>query len=1095
MRARVLLLGAIALFHLGAWTQPGGCIPEPLDPVLVTDTPIKTDVAAATPDQPILGGLSTSIGQASEPDQQGVGPLLRAISTEPAGGVAPMQTSFAAEFNGPRGRLEYAWDFGDGETSARIAPTHLFAEPGLYDVRLTVIDANGGADTRSLTVPVIPVHTIVVGEQDTLTVPFAAETLQPLEWLSDAEYQWDFGDRTVAAGQSVSHTFRHAGVYRVVLSLTIAGITIGCDSRDVEVAAPSAPQAPVAHAGDDLSVTDEDGDGSASVLLNALNSYDPDGTITRYRWTENGSVIYRGRDAWITVDLAVGTHVLELTVTDDDGQQASDSVSVTVRANATPPVADAGPDQTVPDADGDGSEPVTLDASGSNSARSIITYRWSENDVELSSGQNAVQQITLADGVHVLRLDVTDEAGNSASDTTTVTITEPPSDCTRSGPSWDNQIIAPITGSATIEFDATPNAANIDGLTCFSQGNAAAYADTAVAVRFNVSGTIDARNGDVYSADTNVSYTAGTSYHFRIAVNVPNRSYSVWVTPAGGSEIVLATNYAFRTQQSGITQLDTCNLNSSIGDHDTCNLTVRSGGNQPPTADAGFDRSVNDADNSGSENITLDGSGSSDPDGQIVNYRWTEGPTVLADGASATPAVTLTVGTHTIQLTVTDDAGDTASDTVTITVSAAAGTTMTSSVSQYGITWTFDREYPVGQFVTGDYYVVGPATVVSVSPGPSNGRNGSMINPEPGFYQAYDSRWQYYDASRGVSFPVTLQPNQSLVSTISQSGNGPFTDLMGMPISASHTYLKTAAVLTCLSSAVPSTTFRPPLAGDAKPLYDSASMRRDLLPALTPTSGALTVDGSDDVITRYARFFQRPWLLHQWDWLGRMIHPTDNMPNYHREMYALQSDAALLVLCNYANRDELLIPYVQVGIDSYYVAVTGQGENTLHKWNVIFAGLMLDDTNMQHTSYNYRTDFMTYRAGTGSSPNGDPTVSHGWTGATILWRQRPGDLEHEHLDPTDWGVVPSGGGIKREAYRRSNSYVWPGACLAARIMGAQGLWNHDEFFEYVDRWMTEPDEDNMAYLEDLWSYQLWIPGGSTNSSFISNMWSQYRSQY
>jgi hypothetical protein len=31
-----------------------------------------------------------------------------------------------------------------------------------------------------------------------------------------------------------------------------------------------------------------------------------------------------------------------------------------------------------------------------------------------------------------------------------------------------------------------------------------------------------------------------------------------------------------------------------------------------------------------------------------------------------------------------------------------------SSIEQYGITWTFDKEYQCGQFVNGDYWVLGP---------------------------------------------------------------------------------------------------------------------------------------------------------------------------------------------------------------------------------------------------------------------------------------------------------------------------------------------------------------------------------------------------
>src|ERR1035437_6314585 len=40
------------------------------------------------------------------------------------------------------------------------------------------------------------------------------------------------------------------------------------------------------------------------------------------------------------------------------------------------------------------------------------------------------------------------------------------------------------------------------------------------------------------------------------------------------------------------------------------------------------------------------------------------------------------------------------------------------SVSQYGITWTFEEAAPVGQFVNGDFYVVGPITIAKIDPKP-----------------------------------------------------------------------------------------------------------------------------------------------------------------------------------------------------------------------------------------------------------------------------------------------------------------------------------------------------------------------------------------
>ena len=43
------------------------------------------------------------------------------------------------------------------------------------------------------------------------------------------------------------------------------------------------------------------------------------------------------------------------------------------------------------------------------------------------------------------------------------------------------------------------------------------------------------------------------------------------------------------------------------------------------------------------------------------------------------------------------------------------------SVSQYGMTWTFDKPARVGQFVNGDFYVVGPVTITAITPRPLYG--------------------------------------------------------------------------------------------------------------------------------------------------------------------------------------------------------------------------------------------------------------------------------------------------------------------------------------------------------------------------------------
>jgi archaellum component FlaG (FlaF/FlaG flagellin family) len=91
--------------------------------------------------------------------------------------------------------------------------------------------------------------------------------------------------------------------------------------------------------------------------------------------------------------------------------------------------------------------------------------------------------------------------------------------------------------------------------------------------------------------------------------------------------------------------------------------------NQAPSANAGPDQTINLGAGQASVSVTLNGSGSSDPDGSIATYNWTGNP----DPANVVmPVVNLGAGTHTFTLVVTDnDGAASAPDSVTITVNAA----------------------------------------------------------------------------------------------------------------------------------------------------------------------------------------------------------------------------------------------------------------------------------------------------------------------------------------------------------------------------------------------------------------------------------------
>jgi MYXO-CTERM domain-containing protein len=102
---------------------------------------------------------------------------------------------------------------------------------------------------------------------------------------------------------------------------------------------------------------------------------------------------------------------------------------------------------------------------------------------------------------------------------------------------------------------------------------------------------------------------------------------------------------------------------------DAVTITVRPP-NQPPVADAGTNQTVDEG-----ASVTLDGTGSRDPDGTITRSAWsqTSGPSVALSGA-ATARATLTAPTQPatlgFALTVEDDSGASASQAVTVTVVA-----------------------------------------------------------------------------------------------------------------------------------------------------------------------------------------------------------------------------------------------------------------------------------------------------------------------------------------------------------------------------------------------------------------------------------------
>ena len=200
---------------------------------------------------------------------------------------------------------------------------------------------------------------------------------------------------------------------------------------------PSTNQPPVADAGPDQLANAND-----MVTLSGSGT-DPDGTIVAYRWVQTGGTFVtlsgaNTQNAGFTAPEAASEDVIvedlefQLTVTDDDGASATDTVVISVFASFfivdnEPPTADAGPDQTV-----DENTLVTLSGSGTDPDGFIVHYEWLQTGgtTVLLLGADTPNPSFTAPDVDfdeemVFEFTVFDDAFDLATDTVTITVVEP----------------------------------------------------------------------------------------------------------------------------------------------------------------------------------------------------------------------------------------------------------------------------------------------------------------------------------------------------------------------------------------------------------------------------------------------------------------------------------------------------------------------------------------------------------------------------------------------------------------------------------------------------------------------------------------------
>ena len=316
----------------------------------------------------------------------------------------------------------YNWDFGDGTSAAGLNVSKIYSAAGTYTVTLTVVDNQNAMATAtthvSVALPVLPNQppkanagpdiVATVGQ----SVSFSGAASSDPDG-SIVSYSWNYGDGSSGSGVATTKSYSQPGSYTVTLTVTDNAGAQASDTALVTVHNPP-NQPPVANAGQDITATR-----GKSVTLSGAASFDPDGSISSYRWNFCDGSSATGANVTKTFSNS-GTCTASLTVTDNSGARATDTVIVTVVQNQAP-VAVAGPDLVV-------TKGKTVNFSGAASYDpdgSIAYYSWNFGDGTTKSGLSVTKSYATA-GTYTVTLTVTDSYGAKSTDTAQVTVTAPP---------------------------------------------------------------------------------------------------------------------------------------------------------------------------------------------------------------------------------------------------------------------------------------------------------------------------------------------------------------------------------------------------------------------------------------------------------------------------------------------------------------------------------------------------------------------------------------------------------------------------------------------------------------------------------------------
>ncbi|MEN6368893.1 MAG: PKD domain-containing protein [Thermotogota bacterium] len=279
---------------------------------------------------------------------------------------------------------------------------------------------------RSPNEPPIPAFSALPADPEAGTpVQFrAADSFDPDGEIR--ELWWDFGDGTVAEGDSVDHAYTSAGAYSVVLtvsddrgaaaSLTLPVVVWPADTSPVATFVAVA----VSEGGVRLPRGPRAGD---RVLLDASESSDSDGFVVEYSWDfESDGVIdvVSGDPTLVAPPLGAGPHPITLRVVDDTSR-ADAVMRVVLIDQAEPPRAAFSFTPPTPAIQ----DPVYFSDRSVDTDGSVVAWTWDFGDGRSSRDASPVHRFP-AEGQYTVKLTVRDSDGLEATESKSIVVSPTP---------------------------------------------------------------------------------------------------------------------------------------------------------------------------------------------------------------------------------------------------------------------------------------------------------------------------------------------------------------------------------------------------------------------------------------------------------------------------------------------------------------------------------------------------------------------------------------------------------------------------------------------------------------------------------------------